>query len=208
VSRLPQLEAQLVAAAASSARRPRPSAPRRIAVGLIATAAAAAAVLLFAPRREEIPVVPAAAGVPAQTLALSRALTESAPPPLTERVAREQLPEVAAAAQARTPYPPGMGDAFDWAAPAAVVADTRRAVQQMVEYRAYCLWLRYWIAGSDRAGATAVLTDVPRWPTQRQTDPPEVEFQARIVAAAQAGDVAAIQHEVDLNCTSVVSATP
>jgi hypothetical protein len=204
VSRLPQLEAQLVTAAA---RRPRPRAPRRIAIGLAAAACAAALVLQFAPRREDQVPATAPPGVPAQTLALSHALTAAPAPSRDARhpIPHLELPAVAAALEARTPYPPGVRDGFDWAATPAdpqsmASIDFHADVQSLVEYRSYCLWLKYWLAGEDTAGAAAVIADVPRWPTRRQTDPYELEVQARIQAAVRDGDVAPIQREVALNC--------
>lgn len=208
MSRLPQLEAQLVAAAAG---RPRPRDWRpRIAIGLVAAACAAVALLTVAPRREEAPAGEGVAPVPAQTLERSRALA-AAPEP--ERNLREEIPHaglagVAATLQARTPYPPGMRDDFDWAATPAdpqsmgsinFIADA----QSLVEYRAYCLWLRYWVSaqGSPDAlgGANAVLADIPSWPTRRASD----GYIERVIAAARRGDAAPVRHEIALNCAGV-----
>ncbi len=214
MSRLPQLEAQLVAAAAATATaRPRSRAPRRIAAGLLASAAAAAALLVFAPRRENVPaqVPDPVATVPAATLARAHELTTE-PKPVAGRdgaIPQPQIAGVAAAIIARTPYPPGMRDHYDWGDPSAPVNSMDvgpETLESMIEYRSYCLWLRYWLTaqGTPAAqGAAAVIADVFQWPTQRQTDPYELKLQAAKLAAVQAGDVAPIRREVDLNCRSV-----
>jgi hypothetical protein len=209
VSRLPQLEAQLVAAAAAQQRRRRAPAPWRGRVAALAAAAAcAAAVLLLAATRQEAPR-PAAGGVrpvPAETIERSHALAASAPP-AHDPVSHAQLPAVAAELQARTPYPPGMHDDFDWSA---TPADPRSPTsinflpetQRLVEYRSYCLWLRYWVSaqGDIEAvnGADAVLADVPQWPTQRGDS-----RAGTVVAAAARGDVATVVGELQLNCRGV-----
>jgi hypothetical protein len=212
VSRLPMLEAQLVAAAAGQRPRARARArgPRRIAIGLVAVAAAAAALLLFVPRREQAPATPPVEGVPAATLVLSHALTTAPKPPRAPhgRVRHEALPAVAAGIEARTPYPPGMRDHFDWAAtpadPSAMSSINFRAdVQALVEYRAYCLWLKYWLSGADMAGAASVIADIPSWPTRRQTDAYELRVQGAIQTAVRTGDAAPVRREVELNCRGV-----
>jgi hypothetical protein len=207
MSRLPTLEAQLVAAAARQ-QRARRKAPRRIALGLLATAAAAASLLLFAPRRAQ-ETVPSErpVGVPAATLELSRALAAKPAPDtdLRDAIPPAQLPAVAAGLMAQTPYPPGMRDDFDWAAtpsnPRSMESiNFPKDVEFLVEYRSYCLWLKYWLAGADQAGAAAVIADIPRWPTQRQADGHEAGYQRAIQAAVRDGDVAPVRREVELNC--------
>jgi hypothetical protein len=200
VSRLPLLEAQLVDAAA---RRRRRRAPRRIALGLAAAACAAGALIALAPLHDPDEPVPVGRRVPAQTLALSRELTRMPRPPGHPggRIPHGRLASVASEIAARTPYPPGMRDAFDWASTTDV--RYRVDVQRLVEYRAYCVWLKFWLTGSDRAAATVVIGEIPRWPTQRESDRHESAFQRGIVDAARAGDTARIAREVDTNCRGV-----
>ena len=93
-------------------------------------------------------------------------------------IAHAQLPAVAGAAQAQVPYPPGMRDRFDWAATPADPRDmgsvtALRDVQLMLQYRARCLWARFWLrahgAGSEGVteAATTVLAQSARWPALR-----------------------------------------
>jgi hypothetical protein len=76
-------------------------------------------------------------------------------------------------------------------------------VQRLVEYRAYCLWLRYWLSAQGQEAevrsAAAVIADVPHWPTQRRSD----DYARGIIAAAARGDVLPVQREVDINCRGV-----
>jgi hypothetical protein len=214
MSRLPLLEAQLVAAAAAAHPRPKARAPRRIAAGLMATACAAAALLIFAPRRDAVPaqVADPFPTVPAATLARSRELTTE-PKPVPgpdDAVPHAEVPAVVAGIMARTPYPPGMRDGYDWGSPSAPLSSMNvgpSTLQSVVEYRSYCLWLKYWLAAQGvpaaEQGAAQVIADVFHWPTQRQTDPYELTVQADKLTAVQAGDVAPIRREVDLNCRSV-----
>jgi hypothetical protein len=208
VSRLPQLEAQLVDAAA---RRRRARAPwrGRLAVAVAAAACVAGVLVLLGrddgARPSHLPAgVPS---VPAATLALARALAAAPAPAQGVRVAHARLAALASELESRMPYPPGLRDRFDWAAtpsdPSAAGAINYRAeVQRMVEYRAYCLWLRYWVSAQGDAGALraadAVLDLVSRWPTQRGD-----AHAAKIAAAARAGDVGAVKWELELNCHGV-----
>jgi hypothetical protein len=204
MSRLPQLEAQLVAAAATH----RAASPWRGRIAALAAAATcAAAVLTLTARHSPAPAVPAEPTVPPATLALSQALVAAPEPERNVFVAHAELPAVAAALMARTPYPPGLRDGFDWAATPRDPHDMssinyRDEVQRLVEYRSYCLWLRFWIRSQDvpdaLAGADTVLAQVPQWPTQRTDD-----YARKIARAAQVGDAATIQHELDLNCRGV-----
>jgi hypothetical protein len=200
LSRLPQLEAQLVAAAA---RRPRSRVGPRVAGGALAAAACVlAAVLLLTPgpKPRDQPVQ-ATETVPPSTLVQARALAAMAPPRNTF-VRDAMVAPVAKRVMAQTPYPPGMSDHFDWRAHGYGLNHAAE-VQRMVEYRAYCLWLKYWLTGTDRAGAAAVLAEVPSWPTQRQTDKYESSFQREIQAAVEGGDVVRVKREADLNCQRV-----
>jgi hypothetical protein len=91
------------------------------------------------------------------------------PDPRAVRIAADRLNEEATLMMARTPYPPGMSDRYDWEKrPWAY--KTTRPLQASVEHHAYCLWVRYWVGGADRAGAAAVLERSPHWPAQRQKD--------------------------------------
>jgi len=116
--------------------------------------------------------------VPPATLALSAALAQA--PDLPERrldealVAHADLPAVADAFEDGTPYPPDRRDTFDWLSTAAGPYDMSSInhasdVRWLVEFRAACIWLRFWLDTDDaaRQAAGTVLTDVPKWPTMR-----------------------------------------
>ena len=66
----------------------------------------------------------------------------------------------------------------------------REEVHALLEFRAGCLWLQYWLAtdAGGRAAATAVLADVPDWPYQRRA----ASRWGEIAAAAARGDAAAL----------------
>jgi hypothetical protein len=150
----------------------------------VALVCAAALVIALLPREP----TPAPAALPLTvsegTLGLSRALVTAPVVPSTGRreppdpVPHAALSAVAAGIAAHVPYPPGAGESMDWAR---LPADPRNMgsvnfrsdVQFLVEYRAACTWAAFWLyalqAGNEPAlvGATAVLGDVPYWPTQR-----------------------------------------
>ena len=197
MTRLPQLEAQLVAAAA------RPSTKRRVRVaGVVALALAAcvAAALLLAPgsepqRRERPVAVPQT--VPAAALVKARALA-AAPVPRAVKISGDRLNEEARRMMAWTPHPPGMRDHYNWEKrPWAY--PTTLALQGSVERHAYCLWMIYWVDGADRAGATAVLEQSLHWPTQRQKDNHLTYFQNKIQTALRERDTAVLGQEAS-NC--------
>jgi hypothetical protein len=156
------------------------------------------------PAQQEVATPP----VPPATLALSRALTQ-APALPKHRVsdpvlAHADLPTVADAFEERTPYPPGQRDKFDWLSTAAGPTDMASInfateVQGLVEYRAACVWLRFWLAsdGGARQAAAQVLGDVPAWPTLR--DHPG--NWADVPAQAAAGDVAALNAQNQAGCS-------
>jgi hypothetical protein len=192
MSRLPQLEAQLVAAAGG--RRSRARRPLLIGAGALAVAACVIAALLLAPasepqRRERPVTVPET--VPAATLVEARALAEK-PLARSVKIPDDRLPAEAKRFIAQTPYPPGMSDDHDWAKVKRTI-NTAVDLQVSVEYRAYCMWLNYWVTGADRAGASAVLEQVPRWPTQRQKDHHLTYWQNKILTQMRKGDVAAMR---------------
>ena len=177
-------------------------APRRIAAGLLAAAAIVAAVLLLTPDSSPRERPARVAGtVPAQTLVKTRALAEL-PRPVNVAVPDALIGAVTARIIGQTPYPPGMRDRLDYAGRP---RDFNRAaeIQSLVEYRSYCMWLQYWLAGEDRPGATAVLAEFPQWPTQRRTDKTEAVYWRGIVNAARDGDAPRIRREVALNCQGV-----
>jgi hypothetical protein len=200
MSRLPQLEAQLVAAAA------RPRARRRLRVAgaaALAVAAWVALALLLAPtsKPREQPAQPPET-VPARTLVKARALAKL-PRPLSRRVAGDKIAAVAKQAMARTPYPPGMSDHFDFFAHRGNLQNNVLSVYHAVEAHAYCLWIQYWVRGADRASATAVREQTPYWPTQRGDDDRLTYWQRKIVTAARTGDVGVIQAEANASCSEV-----
>lgn len=177
----PELEAALDAAARRHYRRRRRFS-WRFAVPAVAVAAGCAAALALAPSPEPVaePGPARAPGVPAETLARSHALTLAPAtqrrlrPGIDEPVPHADLPAVAAQLERQTPYPPSGRDTFNWAATPSDPRDMssinyRNDIQGLVEFRAGCLWLRYWLAseGAARQAATAVLTDVPEWPSRR-----------------------------------------
>jgi hypothetical protein len=205
MSRLPQLEAQLVAAAGAPPRRS--LVPRRALAGLAVAAAAAGVALAVVPRRETPVAAPRPAAsvvpatVPAATIERSHAMTtetRAADAVLTP----DQVPGVAAGFEASTPHPPGVTDGYDWAHPKSPIARAAD-IQSLVEYRSYCMWLRYWVDGPDRAGAAQVLADFPRWPTQRTTDPYEGKLLNEKEDAISGGDVGAVQRELAMNCRGI-----
>jgi hypothetical protein len=195
-------------------RRPRmPVVLVRRAAVVVGAAVVAIAALSVVPRGHD---PEPAARVPAQTLRLSRELTQ-APVVLPSgrddnrvRVAHSDLPRVAAEIERRTPYPPGISDDFDWAAtPSSATAmgsiGFRSDVQALIESRAHCLWLHYWLNANARGAAAAaadaatVFADAPAWPTMRANQGGVREAWAADAAAARRGDVAAVQRAT-LDC--------
>ncbi|HWK26512.1 MAG TPA: hypothetical protein VNS09_08120 [Solirubrobacter sp.] len=181
--------------------------PRAVAALACAGAVVVAVALVRAePERAAAPPTAAApVAVPAHTLALSRAL--AAAPAIAHDADRTviphaELPAIAAAEQARTPYPPGQSDTFDWAATPADPRDMtsinyRAEVTMLVQFRAACIWLRYWTAsaGEQRAAATQVLTDAVRWPALRK-----LHTWSAVPAQAAAGNAAALAERARLDC--------
>jgi hypothetical protein len=180
VTTLPALEAALDEAAHRYyGKQPRRSRWRLVVIPA-ATVAASAAVLLALPSRTQGPAQapPPEPPVPPATLALSRALTQA--PPLPDfrvdapLVAHADLAAVADAYENETPYPPGRRDTFDWASTAVGPYDMSsinyaRDVRSLVQWRAACIWLNYWLqsAAESRIAAAVVLGDVPSWPSLR-----------------------------------------
>jgi hypothetical protein len=198
MSRLPQLEAQLLAAAAG--RRPRARRRLLVGAGVLAIAACVVIALLLAPvsepQRRDRPVSQPVT-VPAATLVKARALAQMSRPPRTN-VADDRVAAEAKRLMAQTPYPPGVRDPLDWSDATLDIHNTFD-VQSTIEYRAYCFWVKYWVNGADRAGATAVLEQTPYWPTMRRNDRPKY-WQKKIWNAAREGDAAAMRQEVRVNC--------
>jgi hypothetical protein len=194
--RLPQLEAQLIAAAGTRRSRMRRR-PAVIAAGALAVAALVVVALLLAtsaePQRHERPAAPVPAKVPAATLAKARALA-GLPAAKDVELAPSEVPAAARRSMARIPYPPGARDRFNWHRHAPNLHFSSE-VERLAEFRSYCLWLRYWLAGADRAGATAVLAEVPRWPGERRS-----VIQRSIFTALRDGDVRRITREIALSC--------
>ncbi len=202
MSTFPQLEDALEAAARRHYGRRRRRFSWRPFVPAVAVAAAATAAVLTLPHGSSPPAPdrPPAAAVPALTLARSHALTQvpgPARPIGRTRVAHADLPAVAAEIRRSIPYPPGLEDRFDWAATPPGPYDMssinfREEVQMMVEFRAGCLWLQFWLAADapGRSAAAAVLADIPEWPYQRNLG--GGSRWPQIAAAAARGDVATL----------------
>jgi hypothetical protein len=153
-----------------------------------------------APQRRDRPVaVPQT--VPASTLVKARKLAKT-PAPKEVKLRDDQLDAAAKRAMAQTPYPPGTADHFDWYGHRRSLMNSLLAVQGSVEYRAYCLWVRYWVYGADRAGATAVLEQTPYWPLLLRNGH-VTYWNKKIKNAARVGDVATMRQEADTNCTRV-----
>jgi len=168
---------------------------------------------------------PAPLVVPGETLARSKVLVAGAGVLPSGRdddrapVPHAQLSAVAAEIATRVPYPPATGESMSWAS---LPADPqsggsvnfRSDVQSLVEYRAACTWAAFWLfahqAGDAAAlaSATAVLQDVPHWPTLRGAlDEPYERTVGwpRVARASAAGDVAPVRQYASVNCTAVPS---
>jgi hypothetical protein len=209
---LPALEAALDEAAHRHYGRRRFHVPwRRVLVPALALGCALAALMTLTGRAtgpaQEQPVGPP---VPEATLAQSRALTQAPGiPKFTGRepvIAHADLPAVADAYEDATPYPPEGRDLFDWASTAAGPYDMSsisyaKDVQMLVEWRAACIWLRYWLASEGdaeaRRAAALVLGDVPAWPTRRESP----GNWADVPALVAAGDVAALDTQNRADCS-------
>ena len=146
-----------------------------------------------------VPVVP----VPEETLQEAEAIVDIAPPPPGEGPLAEVL-ESARVTSGRTPYPPGMRDEFTWTQShddETSIPD----VQFVIEFRAQCMWQRYWLAAVQAgdeavaAQAAAVLKTAPGWPALRSKPEPH-ELIAFTVANQQ---TAAVAREVAVNCADV-----
>ena len=175
---LPALEAALDEAAHRHYGKRRGFSLRPLLLPAAAIAACAAAIVLSLPGRADTPAPEPEASVPAATLALSHALAQAPDIPdfrtSAPVIPYAALPAVADAFEDVTPYPPGRRDTFDWLSTAPGPHDMAsinfaREVRSLVEWRAACIWLRYWLDGdaAAREPATVVLGDVPSWPTLR-----------------------------------------
>lgn len=212
MSRLPQLERDLVEAAARGRRRTFAALLPRVVrpvLALAALAAVVAGIALAAAQQDperEVTGGPGVERVPQETFAISEQLTRAEPAGRRPPIAHEDLPAAAARFEARTPYPPGRRDDFDWAAtpadprdPSSITAPSD--VQSLVEYRAVCLWFRYWLDADGarhpgaRADAVRILRDSRRWPSRRSND-----HRIPIVEMAARGEAWAVRREIDVNC--------
>jgi hypothetical protein len=200
MTRLPQLEAQLIAAAGSRRARMRRR-PALIAAGALVAAASVVLALLLAPGPSTERPVAVPQTVPAATLVKARALAEQRRP-LSRRVRDDQIAAVVKQARARTPYPPGMSDRFDYFRHRRNFNNNVLAIHASIERRAYCLWIRYWVQGADRAGAAAVLAQYPHWAATRQKDNHLTYFQNKIETALRTHDMAVLGQEAS-NCAAV-----
>jgi hypothetical protein len=180
VTTLPALEAALDAAAHRHyGRRPRRGWRFALIPALAAGACAAALVFALPGRALDDPAeAPSGPTVPPETLALAAALARAPDVPKAgihdAVIAHAQLPAVAEGYEARTPYPPGRRDRFDWLSTAPGPHDMAsigyaRDVRMLVEWRAACIWLRFYLDtdGAPREAAGAVLATVKDWPTIR-----------------------------------------
>lgn len=225
MSVFPALESALDAAAHRRQVAPRArSWGRWVATPALAVCAAALLVALL-PADTELaatapPVTAPPVTVPAETLALSAALTAAPRPGMRgELVQRPRLRATATEIAAHVPYPPGAAESMDWEATPPGPADMasindRTTVQFLVEYRAACTWATFWLfaltAGNEPAlaGATAVLQDIPHWPTQRGAlaDPYErTQGWNAVAPAAAARDAGPVRTYARANCAEVPS---
>jgi hypothetical protein len=209
VTTLPALEAALDEAAHRyyGARRRR-RARRPLLLGALAGAAGAAVLLLALPGSSGSPAKAPQRSGPAGTLALSRALADApAIPPfrIGDRVvAHADLPAVADGFEDHTPYPPGHRDRFDWLSTAPGPYDMAsigyaRDVRGLVEWRAACIWLRFWLDadGPPRQAAGRVLGDAPSWPTLRDHPGNWADVPGQVAV----GDVAALTLHYRHDCS-------
>jgi len=88
----------------------------------------------------------------------------------------------------------------------------RTTVQFLVEYRAACTWATFWLFAFGEAdapalaSATAVLQDIPHWPTQRAALVDKFERTAgwnAVAAAAAARDAGPVRRYAASNCAEV-----
>ena len=223
MSAFPGLEAALDTAASRrfGGRRPRPWG-RWVAAPAL-TVCAAALVVALLPARTAEPGVAASeppVTVPAAALARSDALTRA--PDLAmpgEPVEHARLRAVATQIATRVPHPPGAGESMNWEATPRSSADMasigrREAVQMLVEFRAACTWATFWLFALAQgnapalASATAVLQDVPHWPSHRasRADPFErTQGWNAVAPAAAAGDARPVREYAGANCAMVPS---
>jgi hypothetical protein len=209
MSAFPALEEALDEAAHRHYGRKRRRLRWRFAVPALATIAAAASVAVIALPEPASPP-PAkpqpAARVTVATLDRSHAYarrpdTARYDPAHQPRVAHADLPSLAERLRRPIPYPPGMVDDFDWAATPSDPRDMSSInnaleVQNLVEFRAGCLWLLYWLGTTDpreRRAAASVLADVPQFPRLRVTGPRMWRRIAKLAAAGDALELRAIQ---------------
>jgi hypothetical protein len=210
VTTFPELEAALDAAAHRHYRRRR-RLRFPLAAPVLAVALVAALVFLLRPAPESGPAQ--APGVPAATLELSHALTLAPAtrplrPNVDQPVPHAELPAVAASYERQTPYPPSGRDSFNWAATTDDPHDMasinyRTDIQWLVEFRAACLWMRYWLATEDlpeaRRAAATVLADIPAWPSLRA----QAGGAQEVARQAAAGDAAAVAATVASDCAGM-----
>jgi hypothetical protein len=79
----------------------------------------------------------------------------------------------------------------------------RNDIQWLVELRAACLWMRYWLATEHlpaaRQAAATVLADIPAWPSLRARAAGAQEMARQ----AAAGDAAAVAATVASDCAGM-----
>jgi hypothetical protein len=200
-----------------SARRPRRS--------LLVTATACVgvvAVLLLAFRGDDQELATAPMQfppVPDSTLTISAALTrdpartpagadETRPTPIPD----DELVEVAGTVRARLAYPPGIRDDLQWLGAEGDMAqiDHRSDLQQVMEHRAGCLWLSFWLqakaagAVESASAAATVLGEVGRWPATRgmPTEDATAERWAGMARLARQGDADALAQAERRDCSA------
>jgi hypothetical protein len=162
--------------------------------------------------------IPPARDVPQTTLALSAELASRPParplqPPTAAPVPHAELAQVAAGFQTVTPYPPGGEDRFAWdrtpADPLQAGSITSRwEIQRLVEHRASCIWLQFWLAAeaqratAPQQSAATVLRDVSTWPTVPSSG--ASDRWKHTAAAAARGDARTVS-ESSTYCRDVTS---
>jgi hypothetical protein len=213
MSRLPQLERDLVEAAGRGRRRRmaglvprivRPALVVALLVGVVVGIGMAAGA--GDPEREV-----GAGGlqrVPEATFERSERLTRAETPreDADARVPLRDFLSAVARVRDQTPYPPGRPDDFDWENTPEDPRDmgsirTLPAIQMVMEFRARCHWLRYWLdartAGNAgvRGDAERIIHDIPAWPTLRNSLPGDAALEA-----VEAGDEARVRRDIGVNC--------
>lgn len=218
MSLLPQYEQRIVEAAAGafaplkrSQRAVRAALPTAAAVGALAVLLVALLTVFDEESQPDGSVASAVRNVDRATLDRSVRLTREPEPSKAGTLTTDELRRFVTGLQERLPYPPGFDDPrLDQIlrtsnGPGDMGAtSTPSDAQSQAEFRAWCIWQRYWLAARDSqaaeavASATTVLEQAPRWPTLRGGSQ---DMPASIAKAARINDARPIQAFVEINCS-------